>query len=55
MAQDNADSMQTSLLTKYAYYALQQNKERYPKGFPIYDGLVRNSRKSGQTMAKIEI
>lgn len=31
----------TSLMSKYAYYELLQNKNRYPLGFPIYDSLVR--------------
>jgi hypothetical protein len=33
-------SKQMSLLSKYAYYLLLQNKERYPLGFPIYDSLA---------------
>jgi hypothetical protein len=31
---------QMSLLSKYAYYLLLQNKEKYPLGFPIYDSLA---------------
>ncbi len=34
---------QMSLLSKYAYYCLQQNKEEYPLGFPIYDKLALES------------
>lgn len=30
----------TSHLSKYAYYELLQNKQRYPLGFPIYDALA---------------
>ena len=33
-------SRQMSLLSKYAYYLLLQNKEKYPLGFPIYDSLA---------------
>lgn len=29
-----------SLLSKYAFYALQQDSQTYPLGFPIYDSLV---------------
>jgi len=32
--------LQMSLLSKYAYYVLLQNPERYPLGFPIHDSLV---------------
>lgn len=34
-------SMQMSLMSKYAYYELMQEKERYPLGFPIYDRLAK--------------
>lgn len=30
----------TSLISKYAYYLLKQNPNKYPLGFPIYDSLV---------------
>lgn len=33
---------QMSLLSKYAYYSLQQDRERYPLGFPIYDKLAKH-------------
>lgn len=33
-------SLQTSLMSKYAYYLLLQNKKTYPLGFPIYDSLA---------------
>ena len=33
-------SRQMSLMTKYAYYQLAQEKEAFPLGFPIYDSLV---------------
>lgn len=33
--------MQNSLLSKYAYYELLQDKKKYPLGFPIYDSLAR--------------
>ena len=33
--------MQNSLLSKYAYYELLQDKKNYPLGFPIYDSLAR--------------
>lgn len=33
-------SRQISLLSKYAYYLLQQDRVRYPLGFPIYDSLA---------------
>lgn len=36
-------SKQMSLLSKYAYYELCQEPERYPKGFPIYDRLAKES------------
>lgn len=36
-------SQQMSLMTKYAYYALLQDKEKYPLGFPIYDSLVKEA------------
>lgn len=36
-------SQQMSLMTKYAYYALLQEKEKYPLGFPIYDRLAKES------------
>ncbi len=36
-------SKQMSLLSKYAYYALQQNCDRYPLGFPIYDRLAKEA------------
>lgn len=34
---------QMSLLSKYAYYELMQERERYPIGFPIYDRLAREA------------
>lgn len=36
-------SMQMSLLSKYAYYALMQDSTRYPLGFPIYDRLAKEA------------
>ena len=33
-------SKQISLMSKYAYYVLIQNPEKYPLGFPIYDSLA---------------
>ncbi len=36
-------SKQMSLLSKYAYYELCQESERYSKGFPIYDRLAKES------------
>jgi hypothetical protein len=36
-------SQQMSLITKYAYYALLQNREKYPLGFPIYDSLAKEA------------
>lgn len=36
-------SKQMSLLSKYAYYELMQEPQRYPKGFPIYDRLAREA------------
>ena len=33
-------NLQTSLMSKYAYYLLLQNKGKYPLGFPIYDSLA---------------
>lgn len=36
----NDGNRQTSLLSKYAYYALLQDVVSYPLGFPIYDKLV---------------
>ncbi len=36
-------SQQMSLMTKYAYYALLQNREKYPLGFPIYDSLAKEA------------
>lgn len=33
-------SRQISLLSKYAYYLLLQNRDKYPLGFPIYDSLA---------------
>lgn len=35
--------MHSSLLSKYAYYELLQDKTRYPLGFPIYDSLVKGA------------
>ncbi len=32
-----------SLLSKYAYYTMQQDRENYPLGFPIYDSLAREA------------
>lgn len=34
-------SMQMSLMSKYAYYELMQDKNSYPLGFPIYDRLAK--------------
>ena len=34
---------QMSLLSKYAYYELMQERERYPIGFPIYDRLAKEA------------
>ena len=34
---------QMSLMTKYAYYAILQEPDSYPLGFPIYDRLARTS------------
>lgn len=36
-------SKQMSLLSKYAYYLLLQDKAKYPLGFPIYDSLAIRS------------
>lgn len=36
-------SKQMSLLSKYAYYELMQERERYPIGFPIYDRLAKEA------------
>lgn len=36
-------SQQMSLLSKYAYYTLLQDKNNYPLGFPIYDSLAREA------------
>lgn len=36
-------SRQMSLLSKYAYYALDGDKQKYPLGFPIYDSLAIES------------
>lgn len=33
----------TSLISKYAYYCLLMNPQRYPLGFPIYDDLARET------------
>lgn len=33
-------SKQMSLMSKYAYYVLMQDPNRYPLGFPIYDSLA---------------
>lgn len=38
-------SQQMSLLSKYAYYSLLVDKEKYPIGFPIYDSLAKFSYK----------
>lgn len=34
-------SKQVSLLSKYAYYCVLQEREKYPLGFPIYDSLAK--------------
>lgn len=36
-------SMQMSLLSKYAYYCLLQEPQKYPLGFPIYDRLAKEA------------
>lgn len=36
-------SQQMSLMTKYAYYALLQDRKKYPLGFPIYDRLAKEA------------
>lgn len=36
-------SKQMSLMSKYAYYELLQDKETYPLGFPIYDRLAKDA------------
>lgn len=36
-------SRQMSLLSKYAFYELLQDKESYPLGFPIYDRLAKEA------------
>ena len=36
-------SQQMSLMTKYAYYALLQDKKNYTLGFPIYDRLAKEA------------
>lgn len=38
----NQGNKQISLISKYAYYILLQDKKNYPLGFPIYDSLARN-------------
>lgn len=35
-------SKQVSLLSKYAYYCLVQQGDKYPMGFPIYDSLAKD-------------
>ena len=35
-------SKQMSLLSKYAYYCLMKNGDKYPLGFPIYDSLAKS-------------
>ncbi len=37
----NDGSRQISLLSKYAYYVMLQDKANYPLGFPIYDSLAK--------------
>ena len=37
-------SKQVSLLSKYAYYCLVQQGDKYPMGFPIYDSLAKFCR-----------
>lgn len=39
----DSGSRQTSLVSKYAYYCLQQKPISYPLGFPIYDKLAANT------------
>lgn len=34
-------SKQVSLLSKYAYYCVLQDPQKYPMGFPIYDSLAK--------------
>lgn len=34
-------SKQVSLLSKYAYYCVLQESQKYPMGFPIYDSLAK--------------
>lgn len=38
----NQGNLMISLLSKYAFFALLQNPNTYPLGFPIYDSLVCN-------------
>lgn len=47
-------SMQMSLLSKYAFYCLLQNPQRYPWGFPIYDRLAKESYPTVCKMLGIE-
>lgn len=35
-------SKQVSLMSKYAYYCLVQQGDKYPMGFPIYDSLAKD-------------
>ena len=36
-------AMQMSLMSKYAYYELLQDRQAYPLGFPIYDRLAKKA------------
>ena len=50
----SSGSQQMSLMSKYAYYALLQNKETYPLGFPIYDRLAKEAYPTVCNMLHIE-
>lgn len=47
-------SQQMSLMSKYAYYSLLQDKETYPLGFPIYDRLAKEAYPTVCNMLHIE-
>ena len=47
-------SLQMSLLSKYAYYVLGQDKNKYPLGFPIYDRLAKEAYSIVYKMLEIE-
>ena len=50
----SSGSQQMSLMSKYAYYSLLQDKESYPLGFPIYDRLAKEAYPRVCDILKIE-